>query len=244
MSATFAEAVFAPAVQQALHTQVYDALRRAIGSGSLGPGQRVNEAEIARQMQISRAPVREAIRQLERDGLLMGVPRRGTVVASLCSSEIEELFTLRADLEARAVVRAVGRLSADDLSSLERLAEAMASAAAEADLRRLFDAAVEFHRTIVEAADWPYMQRIWESLHPRTMTPHLVRPLIEWSAQGYVVRHQTILAALRQADARTAAEVMREQVIAVGAEILQCTRAQTAPSDSGARAQPTRALTE
>src|SRR3954452_3545419 len=111
MSATFAEAMFAPAVQQALHTQVYEALRRAVVSGSLGPGQRVNEAEVARQMQISRAPVREAIRQLERDGLLVSVPRRGTIVASLSSSDVEETFTLRADLEARAIGRAVGRLT-------------------------------------------------------------------------------------------------------------------------------------
>src|SRR3954452_10687708 len=119
MSATFAEAMFAPAVQQALHTQVYEALHRAIVSGALGPGQRVNEAEIARQMQISRAPVREAIRQLERDGLLVSLPRRGTIVATLAPTDVEEIFTLRADLEARAMVRALDRLTRDDLANLE-----------------------------------------------------------------------------------------------------------------------------
>lgn len=235
MSASMADVIFAPAVQQALHTQVYEALRQAITSGALGPGQRVNEAEIARQMQISRAPVREAIRQLERDGLLVSVPRRGTIVATLSASEIEELFTLRADLEARAVARAADRLSADDLLNLERLVQEMETGGAAGDLRRLFDSAVAFHRTIVEATDWPCLQRIWESLQPRTLTPSVVQALAGWSADAYTARHRTILAALRQSDARTAAEVMREQVMVVGAELLERTRVEAVQPAAGAR---------
>ena len=102
-------ALFAPAVKRALHNEVYDALRQAVSSGALGRGQRVNEAEIARQMQISRAPVREAIRQLEHEGLLVSVPRRGTFVVALSRDDVEEAYTLRADLEARAVRRAAPR---------------------------------------------------------------------------------------------------------------------------------------
>jgi DNA-binding GntR family transcriptional regulator len=222
MSATFADALFAPAVQQALHLQVYEALRRAIVRGALGPGQRVNEAEIARQMQISRAPVREAIRQLERDGLLASVPRRGTTVATLAPADVEEMFTLRADLEARATVRAVSRLDQDDLASLEGLLLRMATAGAAGDMAGLLDADIEFHRIIVEAADWPHLQQIWETLHPRTVSPHVVRALVGWSAREHAARHRAIIDALRHGDADAAAEVVRNHFLAVGAEILRC----------------------
>src|SRR5262249_25046817 len=123
------KALFAPPVQRALRNDVYDALRQAVVSGALSPGQRVNEAEIARQMQISRAPIREAIRQLEQEGLLESVTRRGTFVVALSRDDIEEVYTLRADLEARAIRRAIGRLSPDDLATLESLAETMLLAA-------------------------------------------------------------------------------------------------------------------
>src|SRR3954470_17922894 len=93
-----ADTVFAPAVQQTLFSQVYEVLRRAIVTGVLQPGQRVNEAEVARQMRISRGPVREAIRLLEQAGLLVSTPGRGTVVVTLSAEDVEEVYTLRADL--------------------------------------------------------------------------------------------------------------------------------------------------
>ena len=65
-----AKPLFVPPVHRALRNGVYDALREALIAGSLRPGQRINEAEISRQMQISRAPIREAIRQLEQEGLI------------------------------------------------------------------------------------------------------------------------------------------------------------------------------
>src|SRR5438132_9969938 len=113
-----ADAVFAPAVHQTLFSHVYDALRRAIVTGVLQPGQRVNEAEVARQMHISRGPVREAIRLLEQAGLLVSIPRRGTVVVTLSAEDVEEVYTLRADLETRAIRRATTRLSEADLADL------------------------------------------------------------------------------------------------------------------------------
>ncbi|HEY8885215.1 MAG TPA: GntR family transcriptional regulator, partial [Chloroflexota bacterium] len=123
------ETLFAPPVQRALRSDVYDALRRAIITGAISSGQRINETEIGRQMQISRAPIREAIRVLEQEGLLESVPRRGTFVVSLSSADIEEVYTLRADIEARAIRRALPRLEAEHFEILTSLVDRMLIAA-------------------------------------------------------------------------------------------------------------------
>jgi len=148
-------------------------------------------------MRISRGPVREAIRRLEQAGLLLSIPRRGTVVVSLSAEDIEEVYTLRADLETRAIGRATGRLSESDLTELQRLLDVMQDAGAREDLPTLLEADIAFHCTIVTAAGWPQLLRMWESLHPRTLTLYTIRRLAAWSASRHAERHQPILDALR-----------------------------------------------
>ena len=221
MDALAADALFAPAVQQTLFSHVYDALRRAIVTGALKPGQRVNEAEVARQMRISRAPVREAIRLLEQAGLLVSTPRRGTVVVSLSSEDVEEVYTLRADLETRAIGRATPRLTDADLVELEHLLGVMQAAGKSGDLTALLDADIAFHRRIVKTAGWPQLQRVWESLHPRTLTLYTMQTLVGWSAAMHADRHQPVLDALRTRDVEAATAAIREHILGVGAEIIR-----------------------
>jgi DNA-binding GntR family transcriptional regulator len=208
-------------VQRALRNDVYDALRQAVVSGALGPGQRVNEAEIARQMQISRAPIREAIRQLEQEGLLESVPRRGTFVVALSRDDIEEVYTLRADLEARAVRRAITRLSADDLATLDSLLETMVSSAATGDIAQLLEADIEFHRTIVEAADWARLRKLWEGLHPQTLTLYTLTTLTDWSPLDHARRHEPLLAAIRGGDPNQAAQAAQEHILEVANQVMR-----------------------
>jgi DNA-binding GntR family transcriptional regulator len=216
-----ADEIFAPPVQRALRAPVYEALRRAIAEGVLRAGQRVNEAEIARQMQISRAPVREAIRQLEQEGLLVSVPRRGTVVVTLSRADVEEVYTLRADLESRAVRRAISRLSPEDFQRLQELVDAMESAGASDDQAALLEADIAFHRTIVTAAGWPHLRRIWESLHPQTLTLYTLRTVSDWSPRRHAERHVPVLQALRAGDADAAAETIRHHIQEVGVEVMR-----------------------
>jgi DNA-binding GntR family transcriptional regulator len=231
------ETLFAPAVQQTLFAHVYDALRRAIVTGALQPGQRVNEAEVARQMRISRGPVREAIRRLEQAGLLVSIPRRGTVVVSLPADEVEEVYTLRADLETRAVQRATSRLSEADLAELERLLDVMEAASAAGDMPALLDADIEFHRNIVRAAGWSQLQRMWESLHPRTLTLYTIQKLVKWSPRMHAERHKPVLDALRARDGQGAEAAMRQHILDVGSEIVRLAHISQRGSGSGSAEQ-------
>lgn len=232
MQALAADSVFAPAVQETLFSHVYDALRQAIVTGVLQPGQRVNEAAVARQMCISRGPVREAIRRLEQAGLLVSIPRRGTVVVSLSPEDVEEVYTLRADLETRAIGRATSRLSEADLAELQRLLDVMQAASAGGDLPTLLEADIAFHRTIVQAAGWPQLQRMWESLHPRTLTLYTIRTLAEWSADRHAERHQPILEALRARDVEAARAAIRRHIVEVESEISRLGQSNPRPDAS------------
>jgi len=227
------ETLFAPPVQRALRSDVYDALRRAIITGAISSGQRINETEIGRQMQISRAPIREAIRVLEQEGLLESVPRRGTFVVSLSSADIEEVYTLRADIEARAIRRALPRLEAEHFEILTSLVDRMLIAAEGAHMTTLLDLDLQFHRTLVELADWPRLRKIWESLHPQTLTLYTLTTLTEWPPQMHAQRHLPVLQALQSRDADLAAEAITEHILGVGRRLIL--RAGGEPSVPGHR---------
>ena len=89
-----------------LRQEVLEALRSAILNNRIKPGSRLLEAEVATRMGVSRAPVREAIRQLEQEGLVEFFPHRGAVVIGLPEDEIDAIYELRAQIEGRAIARA------------------------------------------------------------------------------------------------------------------------------------------
>src|SRR5215831_4822248 len=99
--------VFPPATRLIFRNQVVDAVRNAILDGRLQPGQPITERTLAHDLQISRAPVREAMRELEKEGLVVTRPHRGTYVASFSDDDVLEIYTLRANLETMALGRAV-----------------------------------------------------------------------------------------------------------------------------------------
>ncbi len=109
-----------PVSASTLRDGVADALRQAIISGRWSPSSRLHEVRIAQQMGVSRAPVREALRQLEEEGLVRSEPNRGTFVTELSIRDIEEIQRLREVLECFALRRAADRLMGAGLANLER----------------------------------------------------------------------------------------------------------------------------
>ncbi len=214
-----AQQVFAPPIQRALRSEVYDAIRRAVVTNVLKPGERVNEAEIARQMQISRAPIREALRQLEQEGLLVSRPRRGTFVVSLSRTDVEEVYTLRADLECRAIRRAMEHLTPALCRTLEALIEEMEAAGRASDVTRLLEADIAFHRAIVDAAGWHRLRRIWEGLHPQTLTTYTLTTLTDWPLSCHADRHRPIVQALLGGDSSAAARAIQDHILEVSEQV-------------------------
>jgi DNA-binding GntR family transcriptional regulator len=196
-----------------LSADVYEALRDAILEGRLAAGERLVEAEIARQMTISRGPVREAIRKLEQDGLVQYLPRRGAVVVSLTPAEVRDAYYLRAHLEAYAVRLAVERATLRDLAALEGLIDRMHECAERDDRTSLLAADVEFHARLCELSGSKLVHRLWDSLNPHCWTVLTTLRATEYRLPEIAERHRPIVEAFRARDADQAEEAIRHHII-------------------------------
>lgn len=130
---------------------VFEALREAIINGTLGPGERLMEIQMAEEMGVSRTPVREAIRKLELEGFVVMVPRKGAYVAGLSMKDIADVFEIRAALESLAAGLAAERITEEELEQLERLLVKIGECVQRNDVDTLIEVDTEFHDVLFKA---------------------------------------------------------------------------------------------
>lgn len=185
----------------------YARLLDDIQNGTLPPGSRLTETDIAARFEISRTPVREAIRKLEADGLVSHKPRAGAVVRQLTYPEIMELYEMRYVLEGTAA-----RLAARSASSveIEELASINADMAQDPeDGRRMFDLNRQFHTTLIAAARNRFLVKSVRSIDitMRILGPSTLQETAR--AREAIEEHDQVIAALRNRDESTAETAMR-----------------------------------
>jgi len=147
-----AAVIFDPVLASDLVGQVTEQLARAICEGRMAPGQRLVEAAAARQMGISRAPLREAARRLEQRGLLVAHPRRGFFVRDFALEEIDDVYGLRIVLETYAAELACARATAADLDRLHARLTRLRALAEEGAATALVEADLRFHLDVCEVS--------------------------------------------------------------------------------------------
>src|SRR5665647_2599782 len=125
-----------------LSDQAYDLLKSRLIAREYAPGTRLVESEIARQLAVSQAPVRDALRRLAHEGLVLQLPRRGSFVAEVSAEEVRDAYALRAALEELAVKEAMKHMDDSLIDALENDITTMLKAAADDSMERLVDAAV------------------------------------------------------------------------------------------------------
>src|SRR6056297_1958356 len=149
------EPLFPPLARDALSQRIARILTDAIVSGQLKPGDRVAESVIARDLGVSRAPVREAGRMLESTGLLVSHPNRGFFVRTMNSEDLGTLYELRLAIEREAAALVVRKGTAEVIPLLRKQLEKMIALADAERLPETAAADLEFHRLIVEASGNP-----------------------------------------------------------------------------------------
>src|SRR5437867_2568346 len=136
----------APVNRRKLSSAVTGALREAILSGVYGPGDHLTEAQIAQEMHVSHGPVREALRELEAEELIVLEPHRGAFVKSFTADDVREIYSMRCVLETAMVRLAIKRATKDDFAQLEGLIDDMREAARRKEPDTLIELDLEFHR--------------------------------------------------------------------------------------------------
>lgn len=195
-----------------LEKQVVRAIRRQIFNGDLPANARIVEAEIAREMGISRAPVREALGILQREGLIVTYPRKGSYVVDLTYADIEEIYTLRVLLECHAVGLAMERLTGADLARLRDLVEQI-GAAAGSDVLEAARCDMLFHDEIFKLSGHKRLCQAWKDLAAQMQMLMAMTKEFFLTSRDLRQVHAVLVDALAAGDRRLARESFEHHIM-------------------------------
>ena len=202
-----------------LPEEVCEVLSDAILTGALQEGERLNETELAQRMGISRAPVREGLAELAKQGLAVQVPRRGTFVAHWSKEDLWEVATLRSVLAGLAAKLASSNVEPVDVQFFQDVIERMESADRTGDDGQLLDLDLMFHSRIWQCAGHKRLQSVLEGLRLQTrffMTVTRPRDVMRYPEQ-----HLALLEAICSRDAERAQQAAIEHVMSTASLALQ-----------------------
>ena len=195
-----------------LREVVFRTLRRAILNGTLVPGERLMEIPLSQQLGVSRTPVRDAIRMLEIEGLVIMLPHRGAMVAEISSKDLEDVLEVRAALEELAVLKACSNRTEEQMDALEKAAGDFADCLRRGDLMEGARADARFHEIISESTGNRRLMQILNNLREQVFR-YRVENLKDSSAHENLVRqHEQLCRALRERAGEQAVQVIRRHI--------------------------------
>jgi len=201
-----------PISRRPLHDEATERIRDMIVEGRLAAGGWINEAELCQQLQISRTPLREALKVLAAEGLVELVPRRGARVAQLSTDELADLFEALSGIEGLAAELAAARMSEADFEKLRELQLRIEQRHRAQDRLTYFHENHELHVAIVRCSGNAAIVDIHARLIARVGRARYQGILSEARWGAAVDEHAQVLAALEKRDARRASELMRQHV--------------------------------
>lgn len=203
-----------------LRDVVFYALRTAILKGELEPGERLMEVALANKMGVSRTPIREAIRKLELEGLVIMIPRRGAEVASITEKDLVDVLEVRMFLEKLAAELACERRSEEDIEKLEKACKAFEESFKVNDITVHAERDVDFHDAIFQATGNTRLIQILNNLREQ-MYRYRLEYLKNKGAHSRIVKeHKEILEAIKEGDSAKAGKLVYEHVLVQRDDIL------------------------
>ncbi len=195
-----------------LRDVVFRTLRQAILRGELRPGERLMEIHLAQKLGVSRTPVREAIRKLELEGLVIMIPRKGAVVAEITISDLEDVLEVRMALEELAIKYACRRITPEQLEELKSLSDEFKKTLYGNDVGACAQADMKFHEAIYASTGNGRLVQILNNLREQ-MYRYRMEYLKDRQSYSLLVReHEEILYYLEQRDEKMALEVTSRHI--------------------------------
>jgi len=204
-----------------IHTQVTNALRKAIVSGELEMGQKISEKTLSQRLNVSRTPVREALKQLEREGLVEIIPRVGTCVRKPTEKEVTELFTIKEVLEGLAASEMAKRGHIPELENLMQAMEKMEQSVEEKNIDGYVEANTLFHEAILKGCGNSKLLYHYDLLINQLPYRQFVYLTLEQPdrLEKSVQEHKRIVEAIKSQNSKLAEQLMREHVEKSGAKL-------------------------
>ncbi len=195
-----------------LRDVVFNTLRQAILKGELAPGERLMEIQLAEKLGVSRTPIREAIRKLELEGLVLMIPRKGAEVAKISEKSLRDVLEVRRSLEELAIELACQRMTGEELEELTRAQEAFKEAISRGEAMKIAETDEHYHDLIYHGTGNDKLVQILNNLREQMYRYRLEYIKDEDKRQVLLVEHEHILSALKGHNIAEAKTAVREHI--------------------------------
>jgi DNA-binding GntR family transcriptional regulator len=218
VSTSSARAALEPLQLQSTPALIADRLRAEILDGAFPADSQLSEMELARQLKVSRGPIREAMQRLIQEGLLRAERNRGVFVVELDRDDARDVYLARGAIERTAAAIVTQRAPGEAFVALQQIVDQLASAVAS-EWNELISYDLAFHQTLVEAADSPRLTRMFRTLVAETRLCLIrLEPFYDGRTE-VVAEHQAILDAIRSGNLRTVDRLVRLHMDASAARL-------------------------
>lgn len=198
--------------KSSLRGRVFVAIREAILEGQYQPGDILRESAIAKELGVSRTPVREAIRQLELEGLVHSIPNKETVVSGITEEDVQDIFMIRSKLEGLSGRRAAERITEAELERMEEIIDLTEFYANKNDLNHLKELDHDFHDVIYRATKSKTLEHTLSDFHYYIQKARKASIATPGRAKEVLKEHRAIYEAIKKRDADEAERLIDEHV--------------------------------
>ena len=193
--------------------EIADILRENIISGNINPGEKVNEYQVAKLLNISRPPIREAFRLLAAEGLITLVPRKGAFVSKMSSQEVEEIYEMKSMMESFAVRLAIPIINGKEVSELDSILRLMEEKIKENNFKQIQRLNIEFHRKMIKMSKNERLIHFYESIVLPIRKYQRIGLSAPASWETSLQEHRDIVEAIRYRNIELAERLTREHTM-------------------------------
>jgi DNA-binding GntR family transcriptional regulator len=223
-----------PIQRQTIASMTVEALRERILRGDYPEGEPLRQDALAEELGVSRIPVREALRQLEAEGLVTFSPHRGAVVSSLSLDEIDELFELRAEIESDLIRRAMPKMTREQLDRATDVLDEFEDALEKGESARWGPLNWHFHAALYAPADRKFTMGVLQKLHQQSDRYFRMEVLLAHGGKRANEEHREIAAAVKKKDTKAAMQLMRDHILGAGRSLVELLQQQRGEKERAA----------
>lgn len=195
-----------------LTEEIENIIRERILKGEYHIGERLKENQIAEELKVSRTPIREAFKQLEKEGLIQSIPNRGCFALGLTKQDIKDIYAVRAVVEALAIEWATNRISDEEEAKLQEAFDLMEFYTARKDSKKISEMNKTFHEIIYQASGSRFLAQILKSYQEYVQQTRKATVYCTDNLDIILGEHRAILEAIRNKDAKKAVECITEHL--------------------------------
>lgn len=196
-----------------LRIRVFNAIEDAILSGEYKDGESLSELKISNELGVSRTPVREALMQLELEGLVRNIPNKGAVVVGITEKDIEDIYAIRISIEGLAAKLCTQKITDEELRALEKIADLQEFYLMKNDTEQLLKLDGDFHKIIYDSSRSRPLRFMLTNFHNYIRHARDISVQAQGRAEKTVAEHRAILEAIRSRDAALAEKLTAEHII-------------------------------